>query len=68
MILHIGYYNTEIDAAIAYDEEAHKFFGYKARLNFPYVKEAKESKLSAILDKVRAVAIVPMILIMINNL
>lgn len=32
---HIGYYGTREQAARAYDDEARKLFGDKARVNFP---------------------------------
>ena len=34
-VVHTATYDTELEAAIAYDEKALKFFGAKAKLNFP---------------------------------
>jgi hypothetical protein len=33
--IHIGYFDTEIDAALAYDAEARKLFKAFSCLNFP---------------------------------
>jgi len=37
--IHLGYYATEEEAALAYDEAASKYRGEKARLNFPASEE-----------------------------
>lgn len=36
---HVGYYDTREEAACAYDEEARRRFGDKARVNFPKGQE-----------------------------
>jgi len=41
-VLHIGYYDYEADAAIAYDDMAIELFGEFACLNFQYRPEIKE--------------------------
>jgi hypothetical protein len=37
-LIHLGYYSTDLEAALAYDVEARQLFGEFAELNFPRVK------------------------------
>jgi len=33
--IHLGYYNTQLEAVIAYDDKALEIYGKEAKLNFP---------------------------------
>lgn len=44
MITHLGYFDSELEAAIAYDHAAVDFYGDDAKLNFPIVNQALHCK------------------------